>query len=190
MQARLFAEGTVPEHATAAWYATRERAAHLEQSAHAGRLHVAAEFAARTGQPVVDLGAGDGGLLSLLRDEGIPCWGYDLQPSNVEGARERGVEVYLVDVVNEPGAIHWAPVAVCTEVLEHLVKPHAFVRVIAQHAEVLVASSPANETLEDHYDFHLWAFDAMGYRRMLEDGGWQVEEQIIVDGFQVVRAVR
>jgi len=187
VQARLFADGTVPDYATAAWYAQRERAPHLEQGAHTARLHTAAEFAGRDGRPVVDLGAGDGGLLSLLE---VPCWGYDLQPSNIEGARERGVSVRLLDVVTDHRLIEWAPVAVCTEVLEHLLRPHAFVRLIAVHADVLVASSPAYETPESHYEHHLWCWDADGYHALLTDAGWRVEEHVIVDGFQVVRATR
>lgn len=188
MEARLFEEGTVPECATAEWYADRERAPHLEQPAHEGRLILAERMAADAGGPVVDLGAGDGGLLSRLRQRGIECWGYDLQPTNVQGAIERGVDVRLLDVVACPELVEWAPTVVCTETLEHLVDPHGFLAVIAREATNLVASSPAFETPESHYAFHLWCWDFEGYPAMIRAAGFQIVQHNLIDGFQVVWA--
>lgn len=189
METRLFPEGTVPDYATPEWYATRDRAGHLEEGAHSNRLDMASRFAqscisdfgART---VVDLGAGDGGLLSTLR--GASVHGYDLQPSNVEGAAERGVKVLLRDVLTQ--RLKWAEVALATEMLEHLVDPHRFVKRIRTHSRFLVASSPAFETAENHYEFHLWAWDREGFRAMIEGAGWRVVEHRVVDSFQVLWA--
>ena len=190
---QLFEPGTVPEWTTSGWYAGRDRAPHLEQDAHKARLHLAADMVAQTAtelrlNTVVDLGAGDGGLLSLLKDAGLTAWGYDLQPSNIAGALERGVDVRLGDVV--AGDIVWAGIAVATEMLEHLLDPHAFVaRVAAARCRVLVASSPAWETGHSHYEFHTWAWDYDGYRALLEQGGYEVVRHEDAGGFQVALGV-
>ena len=181
--------GDPPEYSTPAWYAERERAAHLENGGgDTARLQMAASWInAISPATVVDLGAGDGGLLSLI-DPGIACWGYDLQPSNVAGAKERGVEVVLADVLND--AIGWGELAVATEMLEHLVDPHGFVRDI--ESSILIASSPMMETDQNHYEFHLWAWDMDGYRRLLEQGGYQIVRHEPIGGTicQLILGVR
>lgn len=193
MEWRLFEPGTVPEWTTPAWYAGRDRAPHLEQEAHKARLHLAAEMVrdvagAYPVRTVVDLGAGDGGLLSLLTDTGLTAWGYDLQPSNIVGARERSVDVRLGDVV--AGDIEWGDIAVATELIEHLLDPHQFVTRVAKRCQVLVASSPAWETVDSHYEFHTFAWDYDGYRALLEQGGYEVVRHEDAGGFQVALGVR
>jgi 2-polyprenyl-3-methyl-5-hydroxy-6-metoxy-1,4-benzoquinol methylase len=206
---KLFPDGTIPEYTTAAWYAGRERAPHLEQGGgHTERLHETAaqvHVAACTRfdlpPTVSDLGAGDGGLLSLLNmDQIVAAWGYDLQQTNVHGARsEREVDVQYGDVIEgwtEPRftrgrvPIRWGQISVATEMLEHLVDPHGFVRTIGQHSKVLVASSPWLERPGSAYEFHTWAWDQDGYRALLEQGGFQVVRQQICGGFQVLTGVR
>jgi hypothetical protein len=66
-------------------------------------------------------------------------------------------------------------VIVATEMLEHLVHPHAFVhRLAGTNAKWLVASSPYTETADSHYEFHTWAWDIPGYTALLENNGWRV----------------
>lgn len=189
---RLFDEGTVPEYTTPAWYVGREHAPHLEQGGHRARLLATATFVAQAAfthgiRTVVDLGSGDGGLLSLLGPN-LQAWGYDLMPANVEAAKERGVDVRYGDVLADP--VEWADIAVCTEMLEHLVDPHAFVRTIIGHCRALVCSSPRDERKGHAYEFHTWAWDLEGYRALLEQAGWRVQRQKAVDRFQVILAVR
>lgn len=189
---RLFPEGTVPECTTAAWYAEREHAAHLEEETHRPRMirsathvaQVAFQLRART---VVDLGAGDGGLLSLL-GPAVRGWGYDLMPENVAAAKGRGVDVRLGDVLLDP--VEWGDVAVATEMLEHLVDPHAFVRTVAAKARALVCSSPWRERPGNAYEFHTWAWDFAGYRALVEQAGLKVQHHEAVGPFQVIAAVR
>lgn len=183
---RLFPEGTIPEWATPEWYADRDVAPHLEQDGHRDRLLLTADMVAdaisRGGDDladVVDLGAGDGGLLSILTGPG-QRWGYDLQPTNVAAAEARGEMVELADVVAEWPRTYQdeADVVVATEFLEHLVDPHDMVRrIAATRARYLIASSPYTETDQSHYEFHLWAFDEEGYRALLENNGWRVLRQ-------------
>jgi len=211
---QLFEPGTVPEWTRPSWYAGRERAPHLEQDLHRPRLLEAAEQVDAAAEKygcdsLVDLGAGDGGLLQLLysdrrsRWSGMNAWGYDLQPENVAGAKERGVQVLYGDVIagveflgrdadgtEQTMPIDWGQIAVATECLEHLLEPHRFVRDVAAHAKVLIASSPHTERPGNAYGFHAWAWDQDGYRVLLEQAGFEVVRQEPVGMFQVCTGVR
>lgn len=216
-EVRLFAEGTVPDCTTAAWYAEREHAPHLEQPDHRPRLEVAAGFVRDLidkleprVRRVVDLGAGDGGLLSLLSQYStavevgdVEVHGYDLMPTNIAAARRRGVDVWLLDVVDELAKyepdtgflgldLMLGDVAVITETLEHLLDPHGFLRQLhdAGTVRALVASSPWTETTGGAYEFHLWAWDGAGYSTLLEEAGWRVNARTTAGMFQVVSATR
>lgn len=201
MQWQLFPAGTVPEHTTTSWYANRDRAPHLEQPGHRERLLITSRMVAAAADQsfqdtgriplVVDLGCGDGGLLQLLRDTPVRCvaWGYDLQPSNVRAATaQRNVDVRYGDILG-PDVV-WARIAVVTEVLEHLVDPHGFVREIAKHSPVVVASSPAFESERNAYEFHTWSFDVPGYAELFTQAGYTIREHRIASGAQLVWAVR
>jgi 2-polyprenyl-3-methyl-5-hydroxy-6-metoxy-1,4-benzoquinol methylase len=194
---QLFEPGTVPECTTSAWYEGRERAPHVDQEAHRGRLVLAADMVRDAidqygVRSVVDLGCGDGGLLSLLQpysfEHDVPMWGYDLQRSNVNPAvLERGVDVRYGDAVH--GQVEWGELAVCTEFLEHLVTPHEFLAWVRSHARVIVASSPFTETGQSHYEFHTWAWDMPGYRALVEHAGFEVVRHETTSMFQVIQAV-
>jgi 2-polyprenyl-3-methyl-5-hydroxy-6-metoxy-1,4-benzoquinol methylase len=191
---KLWHGSNPPEWTTPEWYGERPSAHHLEEGIHRGRLFAAADFvhSARQlgyGPKVVDLGAGDGGLISMINTAEVKCWGYDLQPSNVDYAHHiRQVDVRYGNALEDE--IEWADIAVCTEMLEHLVDPHGFVKKISEHSRALVASSPANETSASHYAFHTWAWDAEGYYDLMEQGGFKVVRSRSVDYWTVVLAVR
>lgn len=189
---RLFPAGTVPEYTTAAWYLTREHAPHLEDDIHRARLFRSAALVAQIAfarrlKTLVDLGAGDGGLLSLL-GPAVRGWGYDLMPANIDAAKDRGVDVRYGNVLTDD--IQWGQIAVATEMLEHLIDPHAFVRHIAGHAEALICSSPWQERPGNAYEFHTWAWDFDGYRALVEQGGFDVVHHEAVGPFQVIMAVQ
>lgn len=191
---KLFPDGTIPEWTTPEWYAGRETAPHLEQEGHRERLlltaKVVVEAISMGAASVVDLGAGDGGLLSLVPKD-IAAWGYDLQQTNVDAAAKRGVDVRLEDVVGGDRFPMMADCVVATEFLEHLVDPHALVRRVATtQARFLVASSPYTENDKNHYGFHTWAWDEGGYRKMLENNGWWVIRQEKAWISQVLLAVK
>jgi 2-polyprenyl-3-methyl-5-hydroxy-6-metoxy-1,4-benzoquinol methylase len=155
MEVQFFEPGTVPEWTTTPWYEQRVRAPHLEEPGHRGRLLLAAEFvreaiAEHGATSLSDMGAGDGGLLSLVSGE-IAGWGYDLMPANVQAAiDERAVDVRRVDILTDP--VKYGDICVLTEVLEHLIDPHGFL--VACPSRLVVASSPDNETRDCHYEFH------------------------------------
>lgn len=191
METRLFDPADPPEWLDPEWWRDREHCDHLGSptGAHVARLKAAerhariAALAAGKGNdaaPVCDLGAGDGALLSLLpaslREK---SWGYDIIRADVQYANEaRGVDVALANIQTElfddVGGVQLAPVVVLTEVLEHQRDPHGFLAALAARPEVrfMVASSPRNETEEQHEWNHAWVWDTEGYRAMFVAAGF------------------
>lgn len=196
---KLF-EGETPYVSTAAFHAHRERAPHLEQEAHQERLFKAAQFVShvpeflRRDVTVSDLGCGDGGLLSLVQSlENVSsAWGYDFQPSNEAGWRDRGVNATLLDAFGvDQDLVEYGDVTVMTEVLEHLADPHGVVRRVYQNSKYLVASSPYDESDISHDECHAWAWDVPGYKALLEQAGYRViRHEPLAWKFQVIMGVR
>lgn len=189
---KLF-DGDVAHVSTAQFHADRERARHLDDPFHRPRMLKAAEFvriaADQLDDPSVsDLGCGDGGLLSLIRDE-FEAWGYDFCPANAAGWPERGVKAELLDAFGDGRAkVRLGAITVVTEVLEHLTNPAEALAWIRQHSQFLVASSPWIETGERHDECHAWAFDRDGYRELIGGAGFRVLRHAEVGTFQVVLA--
>lgn len=144
---------------------------------------------------VTDLGAGDGTLLRriLFGEPALSCWGYDLGEDNRQRAAQHGIDVRQGDIL-ALDTLELGDLIVCTEVVEHLVDPHRFLRELATHADHIVVSSPSTETDLDHYEHHAWAWDHDGYATLLEQAGWRVvrhnEIRVGLVGFQAVEAVR
>lgn len=191
MEWKLF-DSDSSEFTTAKWYEDREAAHHLEQLGHSSRLHTSAHYVEKAvdlgAQSAVDLGCGDGGLLYLIKDLGIPSWGYDLMPTNVEyGKNVRGVDVRYTDFNSDD--VEYGDIAIMTETLEHMIDPHKVVRDLP--SQYLIASSPYNENDVNHYEFHLWAWDNEGYDALITQGGYKILRKQLVDSWsQVVLAVR
>jgi 2-polyprenyl-3-methyl-5-hydroxy-6-metoxy-1,4-benzoquinol methylase len=190
---RLF-ENDVPYVSTAAFHADRERAPHLEQEWHQPRLHKAAEFVRQAlsrpdAHTVSDLGCGDGGLLSLIRNaQETISWGYDFCPANAAGWEERGVTAYVRDVFADLNQVLVGDVVVMTETLEHLADPHGVLRHLRDRARYLVCSSPWNENQTQHCDEHAWAWDRAGYADLVTAAGWTILRHEQAGLFQVVLA--
>lgn len=184
----------MPYVSTFEFHQDRERAPHLEQQWHQGRLHKALEYATTLadGGPlrISDLGCGDGGLLSLLQQlPGATAWGYDFAPANAAGWAERGVTAYAADVFGSQwDSIEVGHLAVMTEVLEHLADPHGVLKRLRGRAAHLVCSSPWNESRNNHCAEHAWAWDLEGYAAMIEAAGWRITRHEQVGFFQVVLA--
>src|SRR5512139_718322 len=90
------------EWTTQEWHLDRARAPHLEQPQHAGRIircsEIAIELSQKGCSTLLDMCAGDGGFLSLVKPYYSECYGYDWMPTNIEGAKERGMDVRFQNV--------------------------------------------------------------------------------------------
>lgn len=194
---KLF-DGDTPHVSTFEFHEHRERAPHLEQWVHRGRLDAAARFAIQAlaelnerhaPRVLVDLGCGDGGLLQLIeRVTEIRGRGYDFQPSNVEGWKERNVDALSLNFIEHWDDIPFAEIYVITECLEHLADPHGMVRRIRERGTQIICSSPWTETYESHDECHAWAWDTEGYAKMVTDVGFTIRAHEKVGMFQVVWA--
>jgi 2-polyprenyl-3-methyl-5-hydroxy-6-metoxy-1,4-benzoquinol methylase len=195
---RLFDPADPPEWLDPTWWRDRDHCDHLGSptGAHVARLHAAAQLAVKAAGPmpdlgypvvqIVDLGAGDGALLQLIGRR-PHAWGYDIIRADVKYAREvRDVEVHLRNVqqaIDDGGLSLGAPelqtsVVVLTEVLEHMADPHGFLAKLHARPEVryVVASSPFQETPEQHEWNHAWAWDTIGYEHMFRAAGFEALE--------------
>lgn len=185
MEYRRFPAGQ-SQVSTFAYHEHRDRAPHLEQDAHRGRIELARDlivwYASGVRTPivhVVDLGCGDGGLLQLLQpyehgDPRIDATGYDFAPANVAGWADRLVDGQTLDFIKDWEKIELADLYVLTEVLEHLEEPHEAVRRVAERGAALVCSSPWIEHEGSIDGSHAWAWDMPGYIAMLEGAGFNV----------------
>ncbi|HVN79671.1 MAG TPA: methyltransferase domain-containing protein [Terriglobia bacterium] len=199
MEYKLF---DTPQFHDAAFYADRLVSDHINEPGHQPRMlralrevqYLVKNFPIHS---LADFGAGNGGFLNEVRKRHphLQLWGYDMQPSNIQWAKEKyGVPVYSSDITNPTAAADAADIVVLTETLEHLVDPHGFLRNLfsgdGADARYVVASSPANETPEHHYEFHLWAWTETSFPDMFRAAGWTVEKHYVEGGTQFVVASR
>lgn len=139
-------------------------------------------------ETVSDCGCGDGELLAVVTQQivygpdGQPGrlkgWGYELGVMDGEHARHNGLDVRPADIVRDP--LEWGDVTVCSEVLEHLADPGAFLRRVS--SPLLICTSPSMETGDWHNDIHAWAWDLEGYEGLLVRTGWEILAHLEVDG--------
>jgi hypothetical protein len=178
---RLFEEDTIPEFTTSEFFAAHPWIEPVHQIGHTERTDMVAEVIDdlcefHLVRSFLDLGCGDGSLLRRISEcrpdtklRGITASADDAMHAYAYGLD--GVEVG--DFMRRQ--IYWEEVTVMTEVLEHLLDPHAFLKTIK--SEYLVASSPSAETDTWHYEHHAWAWDLDGYRKLIEDAGWKMLTQ-------------
>ena len=171
-----------PHSHDAEWYKDREVADHINQSGHRPRLMQVQDFLLQILEQfpdltICDFGCGNAGLIREIESKvSNKIWGYDLCPANVEDAYEKGNKdnVFYKDFVIESD-IEYPDVAICTEVLEHLVDPDTFIKKLLDNGvKFIIASSPDYETPDYHAPFHLWVFNGNSYKEMFVDAGWNV----------------
>lgn len=200
METRLFDPAAPPEWLHAAYWRDLPHYSHIDSptGAHCARLAHAADLAANAARAaaideICDVGAGDGALLQLLPQPlRSNSFGWDASVHNAGYAQlARGVAVAAADVVSglERDRLALAPVVVCTEVLEHLENPHAFVRALTTadqgRVRYVVASSPAHETPEEHEPNHAWCWDEDGYHELFMNAGYRSHTFIRVEWSQL-----
>lgn len=205
-QYRVFDYNNPPEWLDSDWWKDTDNCNHLDNRVHQARLHGAAAMAILAAKNVgddegdhyiTDLGAGDGGLLSVLKgsvpDVSYKRWGYEVISDSVRYAKEiRMVDVREANVLTHYNRINLAPTIVATEMLEHLEKPYEFVGRVFNDPRVtnFIASSPHSETRDYHEWNHAWVWDREGYRDMFEASGWKIVRHVDVEWSQVIWATK
>jgi len=171
-----------PHSHDAEWYKDREVADHINQEGHRPRLMQVLDFLTQILEQhpkmsICDFGCGNAGLIREIEAR-VPnqIWGYDLCPANVEDAVAKGNKdnVFYKDFIIDSD-IAYPEIAICTEVLEHLVDPDTFIKKLLDNGvKYVIASSPDYETPSYHAPFHLWVFNGDSYMDMFIDAGWDV----------------
>lgn len=179
---KLF-EGDDPAFSTRAFFENHPWVSPESQAGHADRTTMVAELVRQVAEEhepasITDLGCGDGSLIDAIQALPVAIWGYDAGSQNVAKAQSKGLDVRRGDILH--AGLELGELIVCCEVVEHLARPHEFLRELP--ARLLVVSSPSAETDEWHYADHAWAWDLEGYAALLRDAGWVLRRQVECDG--------
>lgn len=153
------------------------------------RRQIITAFIERTGVPkrVLDIGSGQGDLLSSLRDRwpSAELAGLELSAEGIRRAREKVpsasfVQIDLLTATEVPREMEgWAEVAVCSEVLEHVDDPVRLLRSAAPciaPGGLLVVTVPGGpRTAFDRFIGHRRHFRPAALRSVLQQAGLEVE---------------
>lgn len=160
-------------------YTQHERDSSLELT-NQGRMLVTAGLVAwPKPETVVDPAAGEGTVVfeayklhpfrAILGDISLPNY-HKLVAGKPPGAEWH---IHNTSIENTIRRAAGADMIILSEILEHLEDPDAVLRLARENAELLVASSPEMRPFQaDNNPEHLWKFDGVGYREMLEAAGW------------------
>lgn len=180
------------------FYMDIDLADHINQQEHRPRLMQVLDFVSQLTSEdsrltICDFGCGNGGLIREIESNiSNKVWGYDLLPANIKDAHSKGntENIKYKNFITDTEGIEYPDIAICTEVLEHLVDPDEFlVRLLNNNVQCVVASSPDYENPNYHAPFHLWIFNGDSYKEMFEKTGWKVILHH-KDFFQYIIAIR
>lgn len=206
MQWRLFREGTNPAYTRKEFFTGHVWINPATQRGHAARTDMVADMVieALLGPhdvtSVTDLGCGDGALIQKIERRAaverldVDVWGYDLGVQNIHVATTlRMVDGRIGDILDgktpDGADLDYGDLVVATEVVEHLVDPHGFIKALP--ARLAILSSPFDENDTSFYEHHAWAWDTDGYRALAESCGWTVlEQRTCPEGFQAILVER
>jgi SAM-dependent methyltransferase len=143
---------------------------------------------------VLDIGSGQGDLMVKLRPL-LPqarLLGFELSPSGVEISRKKIPEAtfFVADLFQPPAELQdyasWATDAVCSEVLEHVDSPVAFLRAartyLADDARLIVTVPGGPMSDFDRHIGHRQHFTRDLISSMLQEAGFTVE-RVYLSGF-------
>lgn len=190
---RLFDLGKIPEFTQPEFFAMHGWVNPSEQTGNPQRLAMTARLILELGElfrarTLCDLGCNDGGLIQRVKHQFDRAWGYDMGDDPLEIGKRRGLDTRKGDILSYT-SLEYGELTSCSEVIEHLLDPHAFVRDIP--VKLAVFSSPWREIPGNHYMHHAWAWDTVGYRRLFLDNGWRVLKQVTCyAGFQAIAVTR
>jgi SAM-dependent methyltransferase len=145
------------------------------------------EGAGKTPMRVFDLGSGQGDLVQKLQPllPDARFVGAELSESGVAISQRKvpGATFLVADIFQPTPAlkefVDWASHAVCSEVLEHVDDPTAFLKqartYLAPGARLIVTVPGGPMSAFDHHIGHRQHFDRVKIRSILEQAGYSVE---------------
>jgi SAM-dependent methyltransferase len=146
------------------------------------------------GAQVLDIGSGQGDLMVKLRPllPQAKLLGFELSPSGVEISRKKMPEAtfFVADLFQPPAELQgyagWATDAVCSEVLEHVDSPVAFLRAarpyLADGARLIVTVPGGPMSDFDLHIGHRQHFTRDLISSVLQEAGFKVE-RVYLSGF-------
>ena len=141
-----------------------------------------------------DIGSGQGDMMRKLIPlfPGSEFLGVELSESGVEISRQKspGATFIAADLFQPPASLEpfrgWATQAACSEVLEHVDDPVAFMKqarpYLAPGATLVVTVPGGPMSAFDRYIGHRQHFTRDSIRRVLEDSGFEVQ-RVCMAGF-------
>lgn len=113
---------------------------------------------ADAGSPILEIGCARGVVTQSLRENGIDCWGVDLEDSpamndSVGAYLQTGVDFFDLD----PEWVGRFKTILMLDVLEHIKEPAGFLRAVLDRApsvERVIVTMPARMELWSNYDEH------------------------------------
>jgi SAM-dependent methyltransferase len=136
---------------------------------------------------LLDIGSGQGDLLARIHTAfpGATLAGVELSERGVAVSRRKvpTANFLVADLFNPPTALaeyrHWASVAVCSEVLEHVDSPADFLRaartLLADHATLIITVPGGPMSAFDRHIGHRQHFTRASIRHVLEQAGFVVD---------------
>lgn len=133
---------------------------------------------------ILDVGCGKGHFLLLAKEAKLPAIGIDFSVENVEAAKARGAECYLLDLRDIEDDRRFAAIT-AFHVIEHLSRPKAFLETLRDRIEAAGAvylSFPNVDRgtlrfmrdLGDFPPYHLNRITESGMRRLADRAGLAV----------------
>ena len=131
---------------------------HYWSSARNRMIHRLVSQHGHAGSPVLEIGCARGVVAQYLRNEGIDCWGVDLEPSSPMNASiapyiQSGVDVFDL----ESGWLSRFKTVLLLDVLEHIEQPSEFLKLVMErmpNADRVIITMPACMSLWSNYDEH------------------------------------
>lgn len=112
---------------------------------------------------IADLACGDASIVARLTHSHVILGDFVPAP-----------HVQLVgDIMQLVCMIPDVRVFIATEIIEHLDDPDEFLRRVREKTQILILSTPLDETVEDNWHEHYWTWDKEDIGAMLEQAGFK-----------------
>lgn len=139
------------------------------------RLSMAANITDR-GERLLDVGCGDGGFISRVKDKFDKVYGLDISPVSVELCRKMGVEATQINLNQQaiPYPDDFFDTVASLEVIEHVFDPLFFLKEIYRVLKpggVLIISTPNIRKIQRIFSIIMGHFPRTSYDPVGFDGG-------------------